>query len=409
MRVNGEVGDMFRSFRIGSLFGIPIKLDVTFLLILPIFAWVIAVQIEDLVELLNVSLGLAIDAEPLLVGWNPWILGAVAALGLFASVVLHELGHSLTAIRYGFPIHSITLWLLGGVAQLEEQPTDWREELIIAIAGPIVSVALGVAFWLAIFVVPATMEGLLFLVAYLALMNVILAAFNMLPGFPMDGGRVLRALLARNQPFSVATAQAAQVGKLFAIALGFLGLIAFNFILIALALFIYIAAAGEARYTALQSALEGIDVEDIMTPTRNLDVVSPEMSVDDLLELMFEQRHTGYPVVDADHVVGVVALDDVREVSADDRYRMRVADIMTRELATLSPDEDAIDAIEKLQRRDIGRLVVLDDRGQLVGLVTRTDIVRALSIGAVRSPGREPSVGAGSVEAVGSAKGRPRW
>lgn len=409
MRVSGEVDPMFRSFRIGSLFGIPLKLDVTFLLILPIFAWVIAVQIEDLVGLLNLSLGLTMDPEPLVTGWNPWILGAVAAIGLFTSVVLHELGHSLTAIRFGFPIHSITLWLLGGVAQLEEQPTDWREELIIAIAGPIVSVALGVGFWLAVYVIPAAMEGLLFLVSYLAVMNIILAAFNMLPGFPMDGGRVLRALLARNQPFAVATAQAAQVGKLFAIGLGFLGLIALNFIMIALALFIYIAAAGEARYTALQSAVEGIKVEDIMTPVRNLEVVRPEMSVDDLLERMFEQRHTGYPVVDADHVVGVVALDDVRGVPSEDRYRIRVADIMTRDLATISPHGDAIDAIEELQRRNIGRLVVLDDRGQLVGLVTRTDIVRALSIGALRSPGGEPSIGAGSVDAVGSTSGRPRW
>ena len=400
---------MFRSFRIGSLFGIPIKLDVTFLLILPIFAWIIAVQIEDLVELLNVSLGLTIDSEPLVTGMNPWILGAVAAIGLFASVVLHELGHSLTAIRYGFPIHSITLWLLGGVAQLDEQPTNWRQELIIAIAGPIVSVALGLGFWATVYIIPAAMEGLLFLVAYLAVMNVILAAFNMLPGFPMDGGRVLRALLARNQPFEVATAQAAQVGKLFAVALGFVGLIALNFILIALALFIYIAAAGEARYTALQSAVEGISIEDVMTPSRNLDVVHPQMSIEDLLELMFEQRHMGYPVMDGDHVVGVVALEDIRDVPPEDRYRLRVADVMTNELETVSPTDDAIDAIEKLQSQNIGRLVVLNDHGDLVGLVTRTDIVRALSIGAVRQPGEEPGIGRRSVDVVGSSDGRPRW
>lgn len=117
---------MFKSFRIGFLFGIPIKLDVTFLLILPVFAWIIAIQIADLVPMRNAVLGTGIAVEPLTTGSTPWLLGTAAAIGLFASVLLHEFGHSLVAIRYGLPIDSITLWLLGGVAQLSDQPTDWR-------------------------------------------------------------------------------------------------------------------------------------------------------------------------------------------------------------------------------------------------------------------------------------------
>lgn len=391
---------MFKSFRIGSLLGIPIKLDVTFLLILPIFAWVIAIQVEQLIELLNMAMGTAIPVESLTEGSMPWIIGFVAALGLFSCVLAHELGHSVAAIRYGFPIDSITLWLLGGVAQLSDQPTDWREELVIALAGPIVSVGLGVGLWLFVFLIPASMEAVLFIVAYLALMNIVLAAFNMLPGFPMDGGRVLRALLARNQPFAVATAQAARVGKIFAIGLGLFGLFATNFILIAVALFIFIAATGEARYTALQSAVEGITVEEVMTPADQLDVVTPDLSIEQLLELMYEQRHTGYPVIGDRGVAGIVTLDDVRGISPDDRRGTTVGDVMTTDLATVSRGDDAFDAIEALQQRDIGRLLVMTEAGELDGLITRSDLVRAMSIGSVRSvrdhpetvPDRQPSL-----------------
>ncbi len=404
---------MFKSFRIGSILGIPIKLDVTFLLILPIFAWVIAIQVEELIAMLDMMLGTALLEDPQLTEGNmPWILGSIAAIGLFACVLAHELGHSIAAIRYGFPIQSITLWLLGGVAQLTDQPRDWRQELVIAIAGPIVSIGLGVGFWLAVLVIPPHLSAVVFVAAYLALMNIILAAFNMLPGFPMDGGRVLRALLARNQPFAVATAQAARVGKLFAIALGLFGLLAMNFILIAIALFIYIAATGEARYVALQSAVEGITVEDVMTPSGSLDVVTPELSVEDLLELMYTQRHTGYPVIDPNGgVMGIVTLDDVRDIPGPSRGTTRVEDVMTRELMTVAPEDDAIDAIEALQRNDIGRLLVMRE-GDLAGLITRSDLVTALNIGAVRGVrGRADAVAgqAGSLDRVAAAGGRPRW
>ncbi len=402
---------MFKSFRIGSLLGIPIRLDITFLFILPIFAYVIAIQVDQLVDLMNMAFGIAIDVEPMTEGRMPWILGSFAAVGLFASVLLHELGHSVAAIRYGFPIDSITLWLLGGVAQLSEQPTDWRQELVIAVAGPVVSIALGVGLAIGVYLVPNSMEALLFVAAYLALMNLVVAGFNLLPGFPMDGGRVLRALLARNQPFAVATAQAARVGKLFAIVLGLVGLLVMNFILIALALFIYIAASGEARYTALRHAIEGISVEDVMTPAPELDVVDPSLTVDELLDRMYDQRHTGYPVLEGDEVVGVVALDDVREVPPEERADTTVQDIMTRELTVVSPDDEAFAALEALQSNDIGRVLVLDG-GRLAGLITRTDLVTALDIGAVRSVPRTDDTAAGrsgQLDRVASAEGRPRW
>lgn len=395
---------MFRSFRIGTIGGIPIKLDVTFLLILPVFAYVIAVQIEELIGLLNATFAITIAVEPMTAGWTPWILGSFAAIGLFASVLLHELGHSGAAIRYGFPITAITLWLLGGVAQLSEQPTDWREELVIAIAGPVVSIALGIGLWAAVYAIPGGMEGLLFVVAYLALMNLILAGFNMLPGFPMDGGRVLRAILARNQSFAEATEQAATVGKVFAVLLAVFGLFATNFILIAVALFIYIAASGEARHTALRQSLEGVRVDDVMTPTRQLDLVAPGVSVGELLERMYRERHTGYPVVGEAGVEGVVTLDDVRRVDYEDRSSTSVRDVMTRDLTTVRVGDEAFQAIEALQRNDIGRVLVVDHQERLAGLITRSDIVTALDFGSVRATDERRRL-----EQMAAAERHPRW
>ncbi len=205
----------------------------------------------------------------------PWILGLAAAIGLFVGVVLHELGHSLTAQRYGFPIDSITLWLFGGVAALSEMPEDWRQEFTIAIAGPIVSVLVGIGSYALFLVTPASLDGARFVLAYLAILNIALAGFNMLPAFPMDGGRVLRAFLARSKPYAKATQQAATVGKFLAILMGLFGLLAqFNIILIGVAFFVYIAASSEAQQVTMKAAFQDVTVADIMTPVNDLDTVS---------------------------------------------------------------------------------------------------------------------------------------
>ena len=389
---------MFWGFRIGSLFGIPIKLDVTFLFILPVFAYLIAVQIGDVVPVLNDILGTSMAVDPLTTGYTPFVLGLIAALGLFASVLLHELGHSLTAMRYGFPIESITLWLLGGVAQLSEMPQNWRQELAIAIMGPVVSVALGVAFYASAVGMPSIVsatpgvemgtvpaDGLLFVLAYLGIINVALAAFNMLPGFPMDGGRVLRALLARNRPYHEATAQAATVGKLFALGLALFGIFAGAWLLAAIAVFIYIAASGEARYTAVRFALEGRTAGDLMTPAKDVDTVEATETLEDLVRLMFERRHVGYPVTRNGQVEGIVTLDDVRSVPPERRRDTRVEEVMSTELQTIDRDAPASDALDALQRRRIGRLIVTDETGSFTGLLTRSDIVHALDVGDLRA------------------------
>ena len=269
-----------RGLQIGSAFGIPIKLDVTFLLILPIFAWLIGSDLMQLVEVLNQTFGSSISASSFR-GSTQWIVGATAAVGLFACVLLHEFGHSLVAMQFGHRIESITLWLFGGVASFEEFPENWRQELIIALAGPLVSVSIGVIS-LALFLrLPDTVAAVQFVIGYLALTNVALAAFNMLPGFPMDGGRVVKALLARRRSHAQATQIAAEIGKVFAIILAIVGIFA-NLFLIALAFFIYIGASSEAQQTVMKAAFDDVVVGDVMTPRSELDVVAETTSVSDL-------------------------------------------------------------------------------------------------------------------------------
>jgi CBS domain-containing protein len=284
-------------------------------------------------------------------------------------------------MRYGFPIESITLWIFGGIASLSEMPEDWKQELTIAVAGPIVSVIVGGVCYAGFLVVPADVPAIRFVLAYLALLNVALAVFNMLPGFPMDGGRVLRALLARTRPYARATQIAAEVGKAFALLLGLAGLLLFgNIIMIGLAFFIYIGASSEAQQTMMKAAFEGVTVGDVMTPGDELDTVSAEISVAELVERMVRERHTGYPVLDGDELVGLVTLDDAREVREVERDAYTVGEVMTHDLTTVSPDTDAMAAITKLQQERIGRLPVTDRTGNLVGLISRSDLMTAFDI-----------------------------
>jgi Zn-dependent protease/CBS domain-containing protein len=383
-----------RGIRIGSAFGIPIRLDITFLLVLPLFAWLIGSDVGNLTGVINGLFGTAIAPEPLTVGSMQWILGSAAAIGLFVGVLLHEFGHSLVAMRYGYEIESITLWLFGGVARFTEIPEDWKQEFTIAIAGPVVSVLIGVVSYVGFVAVPLG-DPVRFVLGYLALTNVALAVFNMLPGFPMDGGRVLRALLARNRPHARATQIAAEVGKVFAFLLGIFGLFA-NLFLVALAFFIYMGASSEAQQTVMKAAFQDVVVRDIMTPREELHVVDEDTSVAELMNRMFRERHTGYPVMRGGSLVGMVTLDDARGIREVERDAYRVDDVMSRELATITPDADAMEAIGTMQQRGVGRLPVVDGSGEFVGLVSRSDLVTAFNIiqsrGSLDSFAREPSL-----------------
>jgi Zn-dependent protease/CBS domain-containing protein len=370
-----------RSFKIGSVFGIPIKLDVTFLLILPVFAFLIGTQVETWIQLLNdAPFNANLDQAALTEGNTNLYLGVVAAVGLFAAVAVHELGHSVVSMHFGFPIDSITLWLLGGIANLSEQPEEWSQELLIAIAGPVVSVLLGGLSYVAMTSLPASLDFLRFVFGYLALMNVALAAFNLLPGFPMDGGRVLRALLARTRPYAQATQIAAEVGKAFAILLGIVGLLGFNLVLIAIAFFIYIGASSEAQRTVMNAAFQNVSVDEVMTPVEEVHTIDAEASVAELMERMFEERHTGYPVTRNGEVVGMVTLDDASTVKPVERDAILVEEVMTGAVHSVPRYSNAMEALETMQAEGIGRLVVVDADGELAGLISRTDLMTAFDV-----------------------------
>ncbi|WP_396613367.1 M50 family metallopeptidase (plasmid) [Haloferax sp. S1W] len=379
-----------RGFRVGSAFGIPVRLNWTFLIVLPLFAVFIAWDIADLVVVINETFGATMDSDQLTGGNLPWFLGLASALGLFGGVLLHEFGHSIVALRYGYEIDSITLWLLGGVASFTEFPEDWRHELVIAIAGPVVSVLLGVGSYVVFTSLPASVDAARFVFGYLAILNIVLAAFNLLPGFPMDGGRILRALLARNQPHAKATQQAAAVGKVFAFGLGILGLFT-NWFLIILAFFIYIAASGEAQQTTIKAAFEDITVSDVMTPEENLKTVSEETTISDLLSRMFTERHIGYPVMRDGDLVGMVTLDDASAVEEVERDAYRVEDVMSTDLYTITPDADAMTAFQQMQQNGVGRLPVVNETGDLVGIISRTDMMRAFNV--IQSGGEPRTLG----------------
>ena len=374
---------MEASLQIGNLAGIPVKLHWSFLLVIPLFAWIIGSQILLTTELIETLFGVPINPTLITAGFNPYILGAVVALGLFVGVFIHEMAHSLVAKAKGIKIHSITLLILGGVSQMEETMPDPKVELPMALAGPLTSLAVGLISGALVYVFaavdldPGVAGVLVFTFGYLGLLNILLFGFNLLPAFPMDGGRVLRAWLAKRMPLSRATRIAADVGKGFAVLFGIVGLLLLNPILIIIAFFIYIGANQEATFLRYNILLQDVTVADAMsTPVAT---VEPTMPLPQLLEMMYETKHLGFPVVERGSLVGIVALADVHKISPADREAMQVRDVMTKNPTTLPPSAPLIDALRIITGQNIGRVpVVADDT--LVGIVTRTDVLRVMEL-----------------------------
>ncbi len=217
------------------------------------------------------------------------------------------------------------------------------------------------------------------MVALLAYMNIALGIFNIIPAFPMDGGRVLRGFLAERMPYIKATRIAVSIGKLFAYILALLGILTWpsGLWFIVIALFIYIAAGEEESSTTQSIALEGIKVKDIMT--KDVHTLDSGTTVSDSIDTMFKLKHLGYPVTENGKMVGIITLTDVSRVQPQARTTTPIKDVMTRKVITLKPEDDAFTALQKLSRNKIGRLVVMEG-DRIAGILSRTDMLKAMEL-----------------------------
>src|SRR5665811_2460235 len=367
---------MKTSFQIGKIIGIPIKVHITFLLILPFFAWSFASTPP--------RLGFSDQDLPL-----RYVLSFIAAVSLFICIVLHELGHSYIAKKHGTNIKNITLFLFGGVSSLEEIPKDPKTELKMAMAGPGVSFLIALIFIIIysffkppgesftdyLFLSPIN-DPYLRLVWMIAILNIVLGIFNLLPAFPMDGGRVLRAWLAERMSYIKATREAAGIGKMFAIFMGIFGLF-YNFWFMLIAFFIYIGASEEEKSTEINLILEGVKIKDIMS--KEVQTVTSGMSVEDLVEYIFRLKHMGYPVVDDGQLKGMVTFTDVQKVPKDERKVIKVSQVMNKNIISLQEADDAVKALKLMTVNNIGRIIVKKG-DKISGIVSRTDLLRAVQL-----------------------------
>ena len=361
--------------------GVPIRAHWTLLLVLPYLALVLSMGFRAVAELAGVP------REQLTL--PPLIWGVVLAVGLFASILLHELAHSLVAIRFGGRVRSITLMLLGGVSQLARIPRRPRHEALMAAIGPVTSLALGGLLYVAYRASLAWRPDLQMALFYLAAMNVMLGIFNLITAFPMDGGRLLRAALAAKLSRGRATQIAAGVGKVGAVVFGLLGLWSGNLLLILIAVFVYTGAQGEVMQERVREALGGLRIVDLLPQVRRPPPIVPaERLVGEVLPRMRELDRLELLVVDAFGTpVTVLQASDLATVSAPARWAVTIGELAARlpvRHITVPWDISANDALERAAEAGAVYVIVIDPGAErpddLVGLVTAEDIVRMVKL-----------------------------
>lgn len=352
--------------------GIPILIHISFLIVLPLFALIFASA--------PAPYGFQ-DVQPTFLSYTLALLTTVL---LFACVLLHELGHSYFAKRFGVKIENITLFLIGGVSSMEEIPRNPSQEAKMAFAGPMVSFLIGFVLFILNFGITSVVASyadtpFYRVVSILATINIALGLFNLIPAFPMDGGRILRAWFAKRMSYARATHNAATVGKFFALLMALAGLLSnpWNLWLLLIAVFVYMGASGEERSTVVTTTLENVLVRELMSD--DVVVVSPDISIEELMQFMFKHKHMGYPVMERNVLKGIITFTDVRHVVPVERVAILVSEVMTRNVVSISPDASATDAFKLLTVHNIGRLVVVEN-DEVVGILSRTDLMHAMAL-----------------------------
>lgn len=346
------------SIPLGSLAGIPLRLHLTFFLLL---AWVVLANLAG--------------------GGEAVLHALVFVTGVFSFVILHELGHALAARKYGIRTADITLLPIGGLARLERLPRKPVQELWVAIAGPLVNVVLAGVFALVAVIwggwdaeVITTMDlaagGLNALALQFFAVNVVLFTFNLLPAFPMDGGRILRALLAVKLGLVKATQIAARIGQALAIALGFVGLFA-NPVLIFVALFVFMGAAAEAQGVEFEAALQDVIVRDAMLP--EVRVLSAEERVAGAVQTLLSGSDADFPVTRGERLLGVLTRSGIIKALSVHGADAQLGEVELGPIVEFHPDDPLIAATRRLQEAGVNAGAVLED-GRLVGWLTRENV-----------------------------------
>ncbi len=362
-----------RSFRIGRIAGIPVGVSVWWLAIVALITW---------------SLGSSYfpEAVPGISPTAGYMLGLASALLLFASILAHEFGHALVARRHGIEVEEIDLWLLGGVSRMRGEAHDPSDELRYALAGPAVTAAIAAVFALVLLLLPASTPGVIrALVEYQVLVNLLIFVFNLLPAFPLDGGRVLRSLLwRRSGDIRESTDTAARVGRGFGylmVLLGGLELLSGapeGLWLAVIGFFLVLASGQQAIGAEVQAAFSGVSASELMS--------APVVSIPDRTSVaqastdyFLPYRYTSFPLVDGQgRAAGLVSVSQV-EALARERFTHQIAEIADRDPELIvAADQDIAGLLERPAFTRFGRAVVVDAHSKPIGLISITDVQRAL-------------------------------
>ncbi|MBN2468145.1 MAG: site-2 protease family protein [Deltaproteobacteria bacterium] len=360
-----------------SLFGFEVRIDMSWFILAILIAW-------------SLSVGFFPLHYKNLPTQTYWIMGAVGAAGIFISIIAHEISHSLVARKYGIPMKGITLFIFGGVAEMSEEPPNAKSEFLMAVVGPLSSFIISLGFY-AIFRIgiasgwPMPVNGI---VGYLAMINSVLAAFNLLPAFPLDGGRILRsALWALKKNLRWATRLSSQIGSFFGILMIIMGVFQVlrgDFIggmwWFLIGMFLNSAAKASYQQLVTRKALEGETIQRFMKTDPM--VVSPSLSIKELVENYIYQHHFKmFPVVESGKLIGCITTKQVRELPQKEwaRKTVRELSIPCSPGNAITSQTDPVKAISIMSRTGVSRLMVVDN-DRLVGIISLKDMLEFLSL-----------------------------
>ena len=370
------------SLQIFTIKKIPIKLHFTLIIVFFLISWTLAT-------------GFMPHYYPTLTTSQYWIMGVIGAIILFVSILLHELSHSLLSIRYGIHVNQIILFIFGGISDMKDETKEFKKEFKIAVVGPLTSYALSGLFWFLFILVSflndnqqsignslSSVEGILL---YSSMVNLIIGSFNLIPAFPLDGGRMLRAGITKwKNDFDLATGIASKIGIAISfgiIGLGFIAIVKGSFLsgfwLIIIGWFINSGAQTYLEQNELSTRVKGIKLREIMNI--NFISVNPDLKLSELIRDYFNVYwKSAYPVINDDkQLVGMITTDAITKKDHMENKDKKVSEMMipVSELIVMNPDKEVNDALKQLFRKRMSRVFIEDKQSQLVGLVSKSDIL----------------------------------